>query len=95
MSDSDVHRPSASSAESFDTSYSSSKKKWKLLVLFSPTKESHVHQTKIWTKADKDGSSTAVFRSRLEQKSPVTECLVCCVCVLFFFFYEEIYGKNG
>ena len=25
----------------------------------------------------------AVFRSRLEQKSPVTECLVCCVCVLF------------
>ena len=50
---------------------------------------------KIWTKADKDGSSTAVFRSRLEQKSPVTECLVCCVCVLFFFFYEEIYGKNG
>ena len=54
-----------------------------------------MHQTKIWTKADKDGSSTAVFRSRLEQKSPVTECLVCCVCVLFFFFYEEIYGKNG
>ena len=42
-----------------------------------------MHQTKIWTKADKDGSSTAVFRSRLEQKSPVTECLVCCVCVLF------------
>ena len=25
----------------------------------------------------------AVFRSRLEQKSPVTECLVCCVFVLF------------
>ena len=71
------------------------KKKWKLLVQFSPTKESHVHQTKIWTKADKDGSSTAVFRSRLEQKSPVTECLACCVCVLFFFFYKEIYGKNG
>ena len=27
--------------------------------------------------------TTAVFRSRLEQKSPVTECLVCCVFVLF------------
>ena len=25
----------------------------------------------------------AVFRSRLEQKTSVTECLVCCVCVLF------------
>ena len=25
----------------------------------------------------------AMFRSRLEQKSPVTQCLVCCVCVLF------------
>ena len=24
-----------------------------------------------------------MFRSKLEHKAPVTECLVCCVCVLF------------
>ena len=46
-------------------------KKWKLRVQFSPTKENRVHQT-------------AVFKSGLEQKLPVTECLVYCVCVLFF-----------
>ena len=50
------------------------KKKWKLRARFSPTKENREHQTKI---------SSAVFRSRLEQKTPVTEYLVCCVCVLF------------
>ena len=32
---------------------------------------------------DKDGFSPVVFRLRLEQKIPVTVCLVCCVCVLF------------
>ena len=32
---------------------------------------------------------------KIRTKSPVTECLVCCVCVFFFFFYEEIYDKNG
>ena len=42
-----------------------------------------MHQTKISTKTDHDGFSLAVFRSRLEKKIPVTECLVCCVCVLF------------
>ena len=42
-----------------------------------------MHETKIWSKADKDGFCTAVITSRLEQKSPATECLVCCVCVLF------------
>ena len=41
---------------------------------FSPTKENCVLL---------DGFSRAVFRSRLEEKTPVTECLVCCVCVLF------------
>ena len=46
-------------------------KKWKLRVQSSPTKENRVHQT-------------AVFKSGLEQKLRVTECLVCCVCVLFF-----------
>ena len=40
-----------------------------------------LHQTKILT--DKDGFSPVVFRLILEQKIPVTVCLVCCVCVLF------------
>ena len=43
-------------------------------VRFSPMKENRVHQTRISTKTDKDGFSLAVFRSRLEQKIPVTEC---------------------
>ena len=42
-----------------------------------------MHQTKISTNTDKGGVSPAVFRSRLEQKTPVTEYLVCCVCVSF------------
>ena len=40
-----------------------------------------------------DGFSLAVFRSRLWWKTPVTACLVCCVC--FFFFYGEIYVEYG
>ena len=59
------------------------KKKWKLRARFSPLKENCKHQTKISTKRDKDGFSPAAFRSRLEQKTPVTECFVCCVCALF------------
>ena len=58
-------------------------KKWKLRLWFNPTKENRVHQTKVSTKTDKDGFSRAVFRSRLEQKAPITECLICCLCVLF------------
>ena len=42
-----------------------------------------MNQTKISTKTDRDGFSRAVFRSRLEQKTPVIERLVCYVCVLF------------
>ena len=59
------------------------KKKWKLRAWFSPTKENRVHQTKVSTKTDKDGFSRAVFRSRLEQKASIAECLICCLCVLF------------
>ena len=66
------------------------KKECKLRVRFSPKKENRVHQTKISTKTDKDGFLPAVFGSRLEQKIPVTECLVCSIfmlrmgsCVLF------------
>ena len=40
------------------------KKKWKLRVRFSPTKENRVDQTKISTKTDKNSFSPAVFRSR-------------------------------
>ena len=49
------------------------KKKWKLRARFSPTKENREHQTKISTKSDKSGFSSAVFRSRLEQQTPVTK----------------------
>ena len=69
-------------------------KKWKLRVQFSPTKENRVHQTKILTKTDKDGFSPAVFKSRLEQKLPVNECLVCCVYILFS-MAKSILVKNG
>ena len=40
-------------------------------------------QTNILMKTDKGGFSPAVIRSRVEQKNPVTECQVRCVCVLF------------
>ena len=46
-------------------------------------KENRVHQTKISTKTDKSGFSPAVFRSSLDQKTPTTEYLFCCVFVLF------------
>ena len=42
-----------------------------------------MHQTKVSKKTDKDGFSPAVFRSKLEQKIPVSECLVWLVCILF------------
>ena len=45
-------------------------------------------------KTDKDGFSPAVFKSRLEQKLPVNECLVCCVFVLFS-MAKSIMVKNG
>ena len=59
------------------------KRKWKFGVLFNPTKENRVNQTKISTKTDRDGFSRAVFRSRLDEKTPVIERLVCYACVLF------------
>ena len=57
------------------------KKKWTLRLRFSSTKENRVYQTKISMKTD--GFSPVVFKSRLEQKNPVIECLVYCFCVLF------------
>ena len=58
------------------------KEKWKLRIRLTPTKENCI-RTKISTKTDKDGFSPAEFRARFEQKTPVTECLVHRVCVLF------------
>ena len=40
-------------------------RKWKFGVLFNPTKENRVNQTKISSKSDKDSFSLVVFRSRL------------------------------
>ena len=49
-----------------------------------------MHQTKMWTTTDKSGFSSAMFRSRLEQKkTPATEslvrsfvfCFLCVICV--------------
>ena len=51
-------------------------------VPFSPTKENQVHRTKILTETDKHGFSPAVFRSRVEQKTPFTE--------LMFFLWRDI-----
>ena len=81
MSDSDVYLPSASPTESFDTSYSSGKE-MEVASTIQPY-EGEPHQTKISTHTDQDGFLCAVFRSRLEQKSPVTKCLVCFVFDLF------------
>ena len=83
MSDCGVYIPSASFTESWDTSYLSNKKKLKLRLRVSPTKEISVRLAKISTKTDKDGFSPAVFRSSSEQKFPVTESFVRCVCFLF------------
>ena len=75
MSDSDVYLPSASPTESFDASYSSGKE-MEVASTIQPY-EGEPHQTKISTHTDQDGFLCAVFRSRLEQKSLVTKCLVC------------------
>ena len=76
--------PSVSSTESCDTSYSSSREEMEVASTVQPIwRTNRVHQTKISRMTDKDSFSPAVFRSRLQQKIPVTECLACCVCVLF------------
>ena len=67
------------------------KKKWKLRVRFSPTKEDRMHQTKISTKTDKGDFSPAVSRSRLEQNFLYWIFSLLRLC---FVFYGEIYVKN-
>ena len=83
MCDSDVYLPSASSADSFDIPYSSSKEEMEVWSTIQPyegePRESNEDFDQDWP----SGFSRAVFRSRLEQKTPVIERLVCYVCVLF------------
>ena len=64
-------------------------KKWKLRVRFSPTKENRAHQTNISMKTDK----RRFLAYGVPDKIPITKYLVCCVCV--FFFFGEMYVKNG
>ena len=56
---------------------------WKMWECFFFTSCIICVPTKISTRTDKDGFSPAVFRSRLEQSTPVTEWLVNCLRVLF------------
>ena len=56
---------------------------WKIWEYFFFTSCINCVPTKISTRTDKDGFSPAVFRSRLEQITPVTEWLVNCLRVLF------------
>ena len=76
MSDSGVYLPSASSTESCDTLYSSNSSALR--------RRTACIKRKFRRRLIKTIQfSPAVFRSRLEQKFPVTEYLLCCVCVLF------------
>ena len=56
---------------------------WKMCEYFFSTSCINCMPTNISTRTDKDGFSPAVFRSRLEQSTPVTEWLVNCLRVLF------------
>ena len=76
ISDSDVYLPSASSTESCDTLYSSNSSALR--------RRTACIKRKFRRRLIKTIQfSPAVFRSRLEQKFPVTEYLLCCVCVSF------------
>ena len=83
MTDSDLYLPSASSNERCDTSYSSDTEEMEVASTVQPYEGEPRASKKISTKTDKGGFSPAVFRLILEQKTPVTEYLVFCVCVLF------------
>lgn len=78
MSASDDYLPTASSTNSSDTSYPSNREEMEVVSKVQPL-EGELRQTQISTKTDKDGLSPA----RLKQKTPVTEFLLRCVCVLF------------
>ena len=58
-------------------------KTWKIWEYFFFTSCINCVPTNISTRTDKDGFSPAVFWSRLEQNTPVTEWLVNCLRVLF------------
>ena len=79
----DVYLPSASSTESCDTSYSSSREE----MVVSSTVQAYEGEPRAsnedFDETDKDSFSPVMFRLRLEQNIPATKCLVCCVFVLF------------
>ena len=72
MSDSDVYLPSASSTESCDTSHSSNKEEMEVATTVQPY-EGEPRASNEDFDEDWQRRFLAVFRSRLEQKTPVTE----------------------
>ena len=83
MFDSDVYLPSASSTESFDTSYSSSKEE----MVVASTVQLHEGESRA---SNEDFDEDWLWRFlvcgvqvNIRTKTPVTERLIFCVCVLF------------
>ena len=83
MTDSDVYLPSASSTESCDTSYSSSKEETKVASTVQPYEGEPHASNEDFDEHWQRRCLACGFGSRLEQKTPVTEYLVCCVCFSF------------
>ena len=88
LSVSDISLPSASSTKSFDTS----KKKWKLQVRFSPTKESRVHQRRFRRRVSK---TVCRLRYSGQDYNKNHRYWTFSLLRLCFVFYGEIYVKNG
>ena len=70
--------------------YLASRRRWKLREMevarmVQPFEENRVYETKILTKTDKDGFSPAVFRSKLEQKIPVSYSVFSLLRLCFVF----------
>ena len=94
MFDSYVYLPSASSTESCDTSHSSDKEEMDVATTVPPyegqPRASNEDFYEVWLK---DGFSSALFKSRLEQKN--SRYWMFSLLLLCFVSYGEIYGKNG
>ena len=88
MTDSDLYLPSASSNERCDTSYSSDTEEMEVASTVQPYEGEPRASKTISTKTDKGGFSPAVFRSILEQKTPVTEYLV--FAFVFCFLWRNL-----
>ena len=81
MTNNNVYLSSSSSTKSCDTSYSSSKDEMEVASVVQPYEWEPQASNEDFDEVY-DSFSPAVFRSRLEQKTPIAE-LVCCICVLF------------